>query len=182
MLTFLPYNGINGISRNRACDLESFSGHNLSFLHRLNVRKTMNVQSGNMRRASNLGYSGTFVQTSVITVNVSNVQVGNDFSGSSCVLTDSHPINIKDNIELNLSFDTINRLYLTSVQIYYLSPFVTFLESTSQTISGDGFPVALHLSETVGPGCKTSSRNLKVSRGGSTKIKKRFIQFAFNYR
>jgi hypothetical protein len=50
----------------------------------------------------------------------------------------------------------------------YLSAFVTFLESNSQTISGDGFPVALHLSETLGPGCKTSSRNLNVSLGGST--------------
>lgn len=33
-----------------------------------------------------------------------------------------------------------------------LSALVTFFESNSQTISGEGFPVALHLRETLGPG------------------------------
>lgn len=51
----------------------------------------------------------------------------------------------------------------------YLSLFVTFFESSSQTISGTGFPVALHFNETVGPGWRISSRKWNVNFGGSTR-------------
>lgn len=49
-----------------------------------------------------------------------------------------------------------------------LSELAIFLESSSQEISGEGLPVAIHLRNTDGPGCIVSSVKACLICGGST--------------
>jgi len=87
----------------------------------------------------------------------------NNFPTRPNILSNLNPGTTK-NIQVSFSFS------MEFGSESHLSPFTTFLESNSQTISGDGFPVALHFKETAGPGWRISSRNLNVSFGGSTVI------------
>lgn len=60
-----------------------------------------------------------------------------------------------------------------------LSELAIFLESSSQEISGDGLPVAIHLRNTDGPGCIVSSVKACLICGGSTVNENKITQNLF---
>ena len=93
---------------------------------------------------TNFARSGALVQSTVVGVNSRDVEVGDNFIGSGRKVTNLDPDT------------TINRLnlfvFLRAHLKCHLSDDEIFFPSSSHAISGNGFPEAEHLRETLGPG------------------------------
>uniref|UniRef100_A0A2M4DL41 Putative secreted protein n=1 Tax=Anopheles darlingi TaxID=43151 RepID=A0A2M4DL41_ANODA len=68
-----------------------------------------------------------------------------------------------------LRCETTSPLTVTYWPTWYRSLFVIFLPSSSQLISGVGFPPATHFRNTDGPGWRVSSGNASRMIGGSNR-------------
>lgn len=110
-----------------------------------------------MFSVANFARCCALVKTAVVGLYGGHVQVGDDLVGASRKVTDLNPEQNKGKRKYIKKF----RL-LILVLNENLSDEVIFLPSSSQLISGRGFPEAEHLRETLGPGCMV--RSAKVDR------------------
>ena len=85
-LTFLPLDGVDGVSGDGTGDDHHLTGHDGGFLHGPHERQAVNVETGRVFRVADFGGSDAPVQTSVVGVDGRDVQVGHDFGRNGAVV------------------------------------------------------------------------------------------------